>query len=148
MAIHKRWLTGVHKIMVCTSAFSSGNDYPHTRVVIHAGTPVEMVGFIQEIGRAGRDKDTSECYVIPKGSRVMKLAPGQQDHKGIAAARDYCSDYRSCLRFKITSFCDGVQQGVRCTQVLGCQYCDFCTREHGQPDMDLDTTVVIPPTTM
>ena len=43
---HNRWLSGENRVMVCTSAFGVGNDYPHTRFVIHAGNPFEMIGYI------------------------------------------------------------------------------------------------------
>jgi hypothetical protein len=51
--------------MVCTSAFGVGNDYPHTRFVIHAGNPFEMIGYIQEVARAGRDKEMATCILVP-----------------------------------------------------------------------------------
>ena len=37
---YQDWLTATSKStkwMVCTGAFAAGNDYPHVRVVIHAG---------------------------------------------------------------------------------------------------------------
>jgi hypothetical protein len=39
------WIHGQDQVMVCTSAFGAGNDYPHVRLVIHAGSPLEMLGF-------------------------------------------------------------------------------------------------------
>ncbi|KAF8124466.1 hypothetical protein EV363DRAFT_1119443, partial [Boletus edulis] len=43
------------KIMVATSAFSTGNDNPHVRMVMHADKPYDMLEYIQAQGRAGRD---------------------------------------------------------------------------------------------
>jgi superfamily II DNA helicase RecQ len=53
--------------MICTSAFSAGNDYPAVRLVVHAGTPFEMVGFIQEVSRAGRgNRQNSSSHAIAR----------------------------------------------------------------------------------
>ena len=41
----QRWIDGLDPVMVCTSAFGAGNDYPHVRLVIHAGSPLDMLGF-------------------------------------------------------------------------------------------------------
>ncbi|KAG1738943.1 hypothetical protein EDB19DRAFT_1828922 [Suillus lakei] len=39
---HKDWWEGRSPVMICMSAFSTGNDYPHIRLVIHLKTPLEM----------------------------------------------------------------------------------------------------------
>jgi superfamily II DNA helicase RecQ len=43
--MHRDWIDGVHRVMVCTSAFGSGNDYASVRVVAHAGSPGEFIGY-------------------------------------------------------------------------------------------------------
>ena len=50
-----RWVQGAYKVIVATSAFGTGIDYAHVRLVFHVGPPKEAVSFAQEIGRAGRD---------------------------------------------------------------------------------------------
>ncbi|KAG1843911.1 P-loop containing nucleoside triphosphate hydrolase protein, partial [Suillus subluteus] len=52
---YQAWLQGDSKIMLATTAFSTGNDYSHVRLVIHLNRPFEMLEFIQGQGRAGRD---------------------------------------------------------------------------------------------
>ena len=63
--IYYCWISGEKTVMVCTSAFSAGNDYPSVCLVIQAGTPLEMIGFIQEVSQAGRDKRPAKCFIIP-----------------------------------------------------------------------------------
>ncbi|KAF8888727.1 hypothetical protein CPB84DRAFT_1849547 [Gymnopilus junonius] len=63
--ILEEWRSGVRNIMVSTSAFSCGNDYPEVRLVVHAGTPRKMMCYIQEISRGGRDHKHTSCYLIP-----------------------------------------------------------------------------------
>ncbi|KAI6107257.1 P-loop containing nucleoside triphosphate hydrolase protein, partial [Pisolithus thermaeus] len=53
---YQDWIEGRgSKIMVATSAFSTGNDYPHVRLVLHLDKPFDMLDYIQGQGRAGRD---------------------------------------------------------------------------------------------
>jgi hypothetical protein len=69
--------------MVCTAAFGAGNDYSHTRVTVHAGTPKEMISCIQEKSRAGRDHQPATCYFLPKvAGRPPQLFEGEINHKG------------------------------------------------------------------
>jgi len=68
---HNRWITTEKRVMVCTSAFGVGNDYPHTRLVIHAGSPFEMIGYIQEVSRAGRDKQSASSEVLIQLVRII-----------------------------------------------------------------------------
>ncbi|KAG9309127.1 hypothetical protein JVU11DRAFT_11023, partial [Chiua virens] len=35
IAAYTRWHDGLSPIMICTSAFSTGNDYPHVRLIVH-----------------------------------------------------------------------------------------------------------------
>ncbi|KAG2062494.1 hypothetical protein BDR04DRAFT_1123904 [Suillus decipiens] len=41
--IYLSWVKGASKVMVATSAFSTGNDYPHVRITIHLDRPFEML---------------------------------------------------------------------------------------------------------
>jgi superfamily II DNA/RNA helicase len=49
------WVAGRFLVMVGTSAFGMGVDYPCVRAVLHVGAPRDVVSFAQEVGRVGRD---------------------------------------------------------------------------------------------
>jgi DEAD/DEAH box helicase/Helicase conserved C-terminal domain len=138
--MYHRWIQGRTKVMVCTSAFGAGNDYSHTRLVIHAGTPLEMIGFVQEMSRGGRDDQHAACHVFPRGNTKPVVPPNSLDHKGTAAVYDFVYGLPDCLRYKITLFSDGI--GVRCSEKPGSYRCGQCKSMHLSPCRAPDVLMV------
>lgn len=60
----KRFQSGKIRVMVATPAFGLGIDIPNVRLVIHAGLPLSMDGYVQECGRAGRDGKKARCVLF------------------------------------------------------------------------------------
>jgi len=64
----KKWRRGVEKknrIIVVTTAFSTNNNYPKVCVIILVTILFNMSTAIQEMGRAGKDGQTTTCYILP-----------------------------------------------------------------------------------
>ena len=60
-------------IVVATIAFGMGIDKNNIRYVYHYNLPKSLENFAQEIGRAGRDNQSSTCMMLGSGADLLAL---------------------------------------------------------------------------
>ena len=63
-AAQQAFMRGKKPIMVATNAFGLGIDRPDVRLVVHAGLPLGIDAYAQEIGRAGRDGKKARAVLL------------------------------------------------------------------------------------
>lgn len=104
------WRRGQLDVVVGTSAFGLGIDYPHVRTVIHACLPEGLDRYYQEIGRSGRDNRASIALMLADLSdltvaeglatkRIISIEKGLQRWESMFA--DAKRDASSHARFEV-----------------------------------------------
>ena len=63
-SVQQRFISGDLRVIAATNAFGMGIDKPDVRLVIHADIPGSLENYLQEAGRAGRDRETARCVLL------------------------------------------------------------------------------------
>jgi ATP-dependent DNA helicase RecQ len=62
--VQERFQHGELRVIAATNAFGMGIDKPDIRLVIHADIPGSLENYVQEAGRAGRDRQPARCVLL------------------------------------------------------------------------------------
>ena len=64
--IQEEYINNQVQIICATNAFGMGVDKSNIRCVIHLAHPGSLEAYYQEVGRAGRDGERAECYLLTR----------------------------------------------------------------------------------
>jgi ATP-dependent DNA helicase RecQ len=62
--VQDRFQSGDLRIIAATNAFGMGIDKPDIRLVVHGDIPGSLENYLQEAGRAGRDREQATCILL------------------------------------------------------------------------------------
>ncbi|MEN8168545.1 MAG: UvrD-helicase domain-containing protein, partial [Pseudomonadota bacterium] len=62
--IQENFIAGATRVICATNAFGMGIDKEDVRLVVHADIPGSLENYLQEAGRAGRDRKQAECVLL------------------------------------------------------------------------------------
>jgi len=124
-----RFLENDVSVMVATIAFGLGIDKPDVRFVAHLDLPASMEAYYQETGRAGRDGQPADAWMVYSLSDVVamnklfELTPGDDEFKWVQRKKldgllGYC-ELIECRRKSLLAYFGETYQG-------DCQTCDNC----------------------
>lgn len=119
------FLNGDTPIMVATNAFGLGID---KKDVLHMGLPLTLEGYVQEIGRAGRDGKKSKCILFytkddyKRNKRILKNGSEESFEwslPGLKAMLGFVQNKKACAWRKIEKHF-GEKPGKRCHCCSNC----------------------------
>ena len=121
------YTAGKYSVVVATSAFGLGVDIPNIRLVIHAGLPLGMSDYTQQIGRGGRNGKKTRCILLhaPGDEQRTLRILADTDGKGVSPAKKH----------EIAALVDAIQS-PNCLWASICRYygeraeitCGHCTQ--------------------
>lgn len=121
-----QFCTGVHTLIVATSAFGMGIDLPDINLVIHFNMPFSMNDYIQQIGRAGRDGGKAHCILLYSeedywtASTMVEPYENLRLNSSLRQMIAYCEDREHCLKH-LMSEALGQASGKKCRFCTNCQ---------------------------
>jgi ATP-dependent DNA helicase RecQ len=62
--VQEAFRVGDLRVIAATNAFGMGIDKPDIRLVVHADIPGSLENYLQEAGRAGRDRMPADCVLL------------------------------------------------------------------------------------
>ena len=83
LEVQQRFMEAGDQTLCATKAFGMGVDIPDIRRVVHDCLPEDLIDYVQQSGRAGRDGEAAECVLfLEPNELVARSLTGRQADQG------------------------------------------------------------------
>jgi Helicase conserved C-terminal domain len=131
--------TGQARAVVCTTVLGAALDLWELKWVFHLDHPYDMISYIQESGRVGRNPNMPafSYVIVPQYSTPRHPTP---DRFGAKLIYDWARDSKSCRRWLMHLFNDGLAEPCSMTDRVS-NLCDVCRAAQSvRPDRGIPST--------
>jgi ATP-dependent DNA helicase RecQ len=117
---------GRARVLVATSAFGMGVDYPDVRAIVHFQAPGSLEAYYQEAGRASRDGNPGRCVML---FGAADLVTQRRLSEGAGSSHRHEEALATLERYANAARC---RQQILCAHFTGgddpiaCGICDIC----------------------
>lgn len=124
--VMENWIRGDphHSVVVATVAFGLGIDKPDTRFVVHFDLPQNMEAYVQQTGRAGRDRKAARCilyYSAQDSHRCQRFVKDKNSAGATIALLKYATTICKCRHQLLMEYFTETGKPGDCKFA-----CDFC----------------------
>lgn len=140
--VQDEWLLNKIKVIVATIAFGMGIDKSDVRYVIHFNMPTSTENYYQEIGRAGRDGNMSDCIMcLNKQDVCIYTRTMKQEKKAkVHAIYNILSNKIECIHYLVSHYL-GDKTILGKLPINFCSNCCNCKRKKKITWVDIQSKV-------
>jgi RecQ family ATP-dependent DNA helicase len=128
-------------VVVATSAFGTGVNFPNVRLIFHYTIPSNLVEYLQNIGRGGRDGELYECVMYFSYKSVHECGSVWLQGENASSVSTSWARYIEVIRFILSTKCrrafilpyfDSTYDAT-----ISCQQCDNCRLMEVEQTLDI-----------